>query len=191
MIFMRIHEVRCARCNRIVNTKAWNTKYCFECASFLRKKIRQKKYDSKRYLNLERREKVKNYHKRYNHSKNGKNKNNEWRRNTLKGRINTFLNNLNRYERRKGVITNYSRIELIKKMDRIRLLGICPQCKCKLSNIPRTPNYLTINHFPPIGIVPKGFVYTLDRLHLICTSCNCKDNQYSFEKYKKELEKNE
>lgn len=72
-----------------------------------------------------------------------------------------------RYEKKKGVKTMYSLKEWKLKLAMTK--GICPNCN-KFIGIDK----LTLDHNPPLAIVPEGFVYTINEVFPLCHSCNAK-----------------
>lgn len=101
-------------------------------------------------------------------------------RHSEKGLKGARYHNQTRRERKLGVREEYTKQEYLELLNQTN--GICPICK-----EPFLKNHLnihepTVDHILPLSKVPKGFVYTIKDLRIICRGCNSKKGNRVFQK---------
>lgn len=163
---LRVYEKICSMCGNKMISRVHNRLYCDDCRK-IKDKEYMKKTDANRINSSKRIQQVRLSKRKYVQSDKGK----EWQRlwnKTEKGKIRSKIGNIRRRERLAGVIKKYNRAQVLKKIEDTQ--GYCPICKVQFTR--ERKHWITLDHNPPLSLVPKGFVYTIDKIEIICQSCN-------------------
>ena len=193
--------IECKNCGTNIKNTCWNKKYCSNCKKIMHVKVSKtwaekypekvkeiqgrrnsekrrrsqrefrkkniefvRKRDKGRYLNeSEHRKKyARGYHKLYPEQIR---KTKRKYRASEHGRFKCQEHGRKRRARKNQAIHNFTMEEWKLKLKETK--GFCPICN-KFFEIIK----LTLDHNPPLSKVPKGFIYTINEVEPICSSCN-------------------